>query len=89
MASENCHLLILHSITPMVRCVSPTSRMTDDWSGRCYTGITESFSMLRGLGLGNPMISRKMSSHSSLFLDTVYGLKPSRRLRRMRFFSST
>lgn len=56
---------------------------------RTFHGKTlTSFSMLRGLGAGKPMMSLKNGSESVLLLETVMGLKPSR-FRRMRFFSST
>src|SRR4051794_12499183 len=56
---------------------------------RIFQGNTlTSFSMLRGLGLGNAMIILKNSSLSALALETVRGWNPSR-LRRILFFSST
>lgn len=56
---------------------------------RIFHGNTlTSFSMLRGLGLGKPMMILKNSSLSGLALETVCGWKPSK-LRRIRFFSST
>lgn len=47
-----------------------------------------SFSMLRGFGSGNAMMTLKNSSLSAFPLDTVNGRNPSRFLR-IRFFSST
>lgn len=58
-------------------------------ASRLFHGNTlTSFSMLRGFGLGKPMMSLKKSSLSAFALETVSGWKPSK-LRRIRFFSST
>src|SRR5690554_5657881 len=57
--------------------------------GRIDQGNTfTSFSIFRGFGLGNDMISLKKFSLSALAFDTVSGLNPSKFLR-IRFFSST
>ena len=56
---------------------------------RIFQGNTlTSFSMLRGLGFGKPMMILKNSSLSGFAFETVRGWNPSR-FRRMRFFSST